>query len=442
MSLKTICRQEIGDPNITGIDYSRLEALCNIHGLECSDDKKASEEAHRAFMSSYQQIFIRAPKPLPRIPWHEDNKTSVPGKDKLGETLKKKPLGAKPKLSSSRPSHDSIVSQMIRAAKKFPVERSQSEHQLILSALKLFPVLIDQIDPPELYYISRIVMIETLDRGHIIFAESGFYIVLRGSVRPYTDRSSPEEKKPEIGVGGSFGSLQENPEESSSTEVIRCVQTQEPCEILKIPNASYAKLRKDLQRKDFELKVSLIERCNFYLNWTRLPIHKLANLIQMKNFPANHVLAKEGKVCQFVAFIHQGECNILQDIETLMKPLKRGNCIVVGQLGPFESIGEVSLLMDTPSPCTIITRTPVQAGIIPPDILQELDSVTRSLMLQSAKPTCGKLTEEEISKQYMRQERQKEWEHVKKKVLSDSLFYNGIQHGVGKWTLNRSQKMQ
>ena len=48
-----------------------------------------------------------------------------------------------------------------------PVERSQSEHQLILSALKLFPVLIDQIDPPELYYISRIVMIETLDRGHI-----------------------------------------------------------------------------------------------------------------------------------------------------------------------------------------------------------------------------------------------------------------------------------
>ena len=44
--------------------------------------------------------------------------SSVPGKDKLGETLKKKPLGAKPKLSSSRPSHDSIVSQMIRAAKK------------------------------------------------------------------------------------------------------------------------------------------------------------------------------------------------------------------------------------------------------------------------------------------------------------------------------------
>ena len=42
----------------------------------------------------------------------------MPGKDKLGETLKKKPLGAKPKLSSSRPSHDSIVSQMIRAAKK------------------------------------------------------------------------------------------------------------------------------------------------------------------------------------------------------------------------------------------------------------------------------------------------------------------------------------
>lgn len=31
----TLAYYVLGDPNITGIDYSRLEALCNIHGLEC-----------------------------------------------------------------------------------------------------------------------------------------------------------------------------------------------------------------------------------------------------------------------------------------------------------------------------------------------------------------------------------------------------------------------
>lgn len=53
--------------------------LLKILLLLYSDDEKAStekasDEAHRTFMDTYQQIFIRAPKPLPRIPWHGDNK--------------------------------------------------------------------------------------------------------------------------------------------------------------------------------------------------------------------------------------------------------------------------------------------------------------------------------------------------------------------------------
>ncbi|KAL2085740.1 hypothetical protein ACEWY4_019060 [Coilia grayii] len=391
-------------------------------------------------MSSYKQIFIRTPKPLPRISWHEDKR--VPEREKQGETSEEKPSGARPKLTTSRPSHDPIISQMIKAAKKYPVERSPSEIQLMMSALKLFPILMDQIDPPELRYISRMVMIESWERGHTIFAQGGFYIVVRGSVRPCDDDSSTEETKPKIGVGGSFGALEAS-EESSNSEVIRCVLTLEPCEILKIPHSGYAKVRKDLQGQTFALKETLVQRCTFYQDWPRLSVQKVANLIQMKNFPANHVLVKEGRVCALVAFIHKGECNILQDIGTVMKLSKRGciNSVVVGQLGPFESFGEVSILTDQPSPCTVVTQTPVQAGVITPEKLQELDSITRSLMRQSAKPTCGKLSEEEISKQYMCQERQKEWEHVKKKVLSDSLFYNGIQPGVGKWTINRSKKM-
>ncbi|XP_063062956.1 cyclic nucleotide-binding domain-containing protein 1 isoform X2 [Engraulis encrasicolus] len=392
-------------------------------------------------MKSYKDIFIRPPKPLPGIPWIEDNNKRG---EKQGEASEEKASGRKPKMTASgggnRVFHGPLISQMLKVAKKYPVERSPAEHQLMLSALKLFPVLMEQIDPPELRYISRMVMIESWDRGHMIFGTSGFYIVVRGSVRPCRNTQSAEPVNlPVIGAGGSFGTLEACEESDSDAN---CVLTQEPCEILKIPHGSYAKVRKELQGQDFALKQNLVQQCSFYHDWPRLSVQKVANLLQMKTFPAHHVLVKEGRVCPFIAFIHKGECNILQDIGTVMKLAKRGriNCVVVGQLGPLESFGEVSILTDQPSPCTVVTQTPVQAGIIAPDKLKELDSVTRSLMRQSAKPTCGKLTEEEISKQYVRQERQKEWEHVKKTVLSDSLYYNGILPGIGKWTENRSKK--
>lgn len=44
--------------------------------------------------------------------------------------------------------------------------------------------------------------------------------------------------------------------------------------------------------------------------------------------------------------------------------------VVVGKLGPMESFGEVSILLDQPSPCSIVTATEVQVGIIQPDALK------------------------------------------------------------------------
>lgn len=32
------------------------------------------------------------------------------------------------------------------------------------------------------------------------------------------------------------------------------------------------------------------------------------------------VLVKEGKICQIVAFIGRGECNVLHDVASLIKP--------------------------------------------------------------------------------------------------------------------------
>ncbi|KAI2648869.1 Cyclic nucleotide-binding domain-containing protein 1 [Labeo rohita] len=114
--------------------------------------------------------------------------------------------------------------------------------------------------------------------------------------------------------------------------------------------------------------------------------------------------------------------------------------VMVGKLGPKQSFGEVSILLNQPSPCTVITATEVHGGIIQPECLKGLDSVTTSLILQIAQPVCGKLSEEEVMKEFLTQERMKKWEHEKRKILSDALFYNGVHPGRGKWTFNRGPR--
>nr|XP_046146727.1 uncharacterized protein cnbd1 isoform X3 [Oncorhynchus gorbuscha] len=382
---------------------------------------------------------VKAISPRRRIPRPQPNEMVW---DELDRRVKEK----QPMLSSQSSAYVGIPSRPLENHSS-PIERSQLEHHSIHKMLKVFPCLTAHLSRHELQQISTIAIIETWDRAQIIFGHNGFYLILKGSVAPYTQERSKEAVDPKgsvIGVGGSFGSF----EPRAGTEAgitIQCTLTQEPCEILKISHSGYAKLKKEILAQNYALKESLIQGCHFYLQWPKLSIDRLANLIQMKNLPAKHVLVKEGKVCPFVAYIREGECNILQDINSLMRTPQekvsvcgsRIKFVVVGKLGPMESFGEVSILLDQPSPCSIVTATEVQVGIIQPDALKGLDSVTSALMLQTAQPTYGKLSQEEINKEYIRQERHKEWDHIKKRVLSDALLYNGIQQGDGKWTFTR-----
>ncbi|XP_010904321.5 cyclic nucleotide-binding domain-containing protein 1 [Esox lucius] len=393
-------------------------------------------------MNSYQKIFLQPKKVVPYIPIQAVSKIA-PSPERLEASESQTFQGVNRGQGHRRQNQETLINHVINALKKFPIERSQLEHQSIHKMLKMVPCLTAHLSREELWQISTIAIIETWDKEQIIFGHNGFYLILKGSVRPFSQETSKEAvdlKGPVIGVGGSFGSL----EPPAATEVgftIHCTITQELCEILKISHLGYAMMKKEILAQNNALKESLIQGCQFYLQWPKLSIKRLANLIQMKNFPPNHVLVKEGMVCPFVAYIRDGECNILQDINFLKKiPLEKGRrmkYVVVGKLGPMESFGEVSILLDQPSPCSITTATEVQMGLIQTDALKGLDSVTVSLMLQTAQPTYGKLSQDEIKQEYMRQERLKEWEHVKKRVLSDALFYNGIQPGKGKWTFSR-----
>ncbi|XP_072534894.1 cyclic nucleotide-binding domain-containing protein 1 [Salminus brasiliensis] len=432
------------EQRITGINYTQLRALCRISGLSDGRLSQSSKEAHEEFMNSYHRIFLRPKKIPPVIPLgREGNISHTPQRFKALDN--QVPQGRnRNQPQEKHETQEMLINHVIKALKKLPIERSQKDLQVIHTMLKMFPCFTTQLPKQELHKISSIAIVETWDRSQILFGHNGFYLILKGSVKPYTRKGSREEqKKPAIGVGGSFGSF-EPPHFEDSGNIMQYALTLEVCEILKISHSGYAKLKEDISAQDYAMKESLIQGCQFYLDWPKLSINHLTKLIQLKAFPANQVLVKEGRVCPFVAYIREGECTILQDITSLINPAKKKGggikSVVVGRLGRMESFGEVSVLQAQPSPCTIITVTELQAGIIQPEALRGLDSVTISLMLQTAQHTCRKLSQEEINKEYMRQEKNKEWDHIKKQVLSDALFYNGIHQGCGKWTLNRGSR--
>nr|XP_055038300.1 cyclic nucleotide-binding domain-containing protein 1 isoform X1 [Misgurnus anguillicaudatus]XP_055038301.1 cyclic nucleotide-binding domain-containing protein 1 isoform X1 [Misgurnus anguillicaudatus]XP_055038303.1 cyclic nucleotide-binding domain-containing protein 1 isoform X1 [Misgurnus anguillicaudatus]XP_055038304.1 cyclic nucleotide-binding domain-containing protein 1 isoform X1 [Misgurnus anguillicaudatus]XP_055038305.1 cyclic nucleotide-binding domain-containing protein 1 isoform X1 len=388
-------------------------------------------------MNSYKRVLLRPQTSLPRIHLKSSIRTSM--KLRFSESsheFRRQPDG---KLTQ-----ESLISHVIKALKKLPIERCQYEHHVIYKLLKGIHSVTSQLGSQELKQISTISTIETWDRGQVVFGHNGFYIVLMGSVKPYNRETLKEEQKlPTIAAGGSFGSF--GPVNSADGDaIIQCVLTLETCEILKISRFGYEKLKKDILAQDHSVKLTMIQSCQLYLHWPKPSISHLANVTQLKTFPANQVLVKEGKVCPFVVFIGYGECNVLQDVGSFVKPMDKKGCkikfVVVGKLGPKQSFGEVSILMDQPSPFTIITATEVHGGIIQAESLKELDAVTTSLILQTAQPISGKLSKEEVTKEFLTQEKMKKWELEKRKILSDAVFYNGVRPGNGKWTYNRGPR--
>lgn len=420
------------EQRLADIDYTQLAQLTQLN------ESISSEEAHKKLMKLYQEIFLSPQTSLPRIQLKTRIKPPVKLRvyESVQEVSRHQPRG---KLAQ-----ESLMNHVIKALKKFPIERSQSEHHIIYKLLKGVHSLTSQLGSQELKQISTVTTVETWDRGQIIFGHNGFYLVLKGSVKTFNHETLKEDQTVStIAAGGSFGCC----EPLSAVDggaIIQCVMTLETCEILKISRSGYEKLKKDILAQDHEVKVSLIQGCQLYLHWPKLSINHLVDGMQLKTFPANQVLVKEGKICPFVAFIGRGECNILQDVESLIKPVDKKGCrirfVMVGTLGPKQSFGEVSILLNQPSPCTVITATEVHGGIIQPECLKGLDSVTTSLILQTAQPVCGKLSQEEVLKEFLTQERMKKWEHEKRKILSDALFYNGIHPGRGKWAFNRGPR--
>ncbi|XP_044919059.1 cyclic nucleotide-binding domain-containing protein 1-like [Mustela putorius furo] len=87
--------------------------------------------------------------------------------------------------------------------------------------------------------------------------------------------------------------------------------------------------------------------------------------------------------------------------------------VCMGRLKEKESFGEISVLLQVPFTCTVVTGKEVEMAIIEDKDLFELDPVTKQLMLHTAKSTFGHLTDEDIKTEYLQREQKKEWKNFK-----------------------------
>uniref|UniRef100_A0A452E2F2 Cyclic nucleotide binding domain containing 1 n=1 Tax=Capra hircus TaxID=9925 RepID=A0A452E2F2_CAPHI len=419
------------------IDYGELNALCHMRGKQHSRTNILS--AHNVFMKQYPKIFVQKKVRLPklfkeeekRIPAEvtEESKPPQPDDSHNIAIHVKKARGGRTLYGPKK--YEETVVQFMAILKKLPIHRTPFEHNIVWKMLKTIPDLTSQLLDEHLKILSKNVISETWIKGSTVIGNDGFYIILKGLARPQTqiyknlieEHDSTTSFIPQsfhsfvfsedirnpllTGVGhtlgqwSTFGTLEVAAHIEPETKEYSVV-TEEDCEILKIPANNYAKLKTEKTKLENQHKVKLIHKCPYYVEWPTLSIYELVTFTKWKKFPPGHVIVESGNIISFVAYINSGYCKIYRNIIGFTKLQSRKvkkiqKHVYMGRLNEKESFGEISVLLQVPFTCTIVTGEDVEMAIIEDKDLHALDPVTKQLMLQTAKPTFGHLSDEIFS---------------------------------------------
>ncbi|XP_014347385.1 cyclic nucleotide-binding domain-containing protein 1 [Latimeria chalumnae] len=455
--LSSFSHDETQKQSFLKIDYAVLDALRNINGLQQKDSTHSTDEAHDIFMNLYPKMFIQKKPILPGIPTEKSERKSQK-EFASGSSWTQIHHGSLQKgRKDVKITHafSKLLHTVIMTLKKFPANRSLSETEKVYKLMKNIPDITCQLSDKEIKELSRSVTLESWEKGYTVFGNQGFYVILQGCVKPQTLPykkfldESVEFKSPTppllscssiaqvLGISSCFGTLIKVPDRNLNSKILS-VYTEDYCEFLKISTSDYLRVKQIVLSSEEAKKKELIQTSALYHSWPKLSIENLASVMEWKHIPTGQVIVKEGDISPFVGFIKSGCCNLLRDIEALVQlPLrrmvKRVRRVMMGKLFKKESFGEFSILMNIPFTCTIVTATDVELGILRPSVLQDLPPVIQTLMLQTAHPTLGKFTQEEISNKYVLQEKQKQWQNFKHKVMEEVLSRNEIRPDSGKW---------
>ncbi|XP_036997278.2 cyclic nucleotide-binding domain-containing protein 1 [Artibeus jamaicensis] len=392
------------------IDYGQLNALCHMSGQQ-SRSALNILSAHDKFIRQYPKIFLQEKNRLPKLskqegtrkPSEETEETQPRQSDNDSHNIAiyvKKARGGHTLYGSKN--IEEKLEEFLAILKKLPIHRTQREHNTVWKMLKTIPDLASQLTDDNLKTLSKNVISETWVKGSTVVGNDGFYVILKGLARPRTqvyenlfEENGSASFIPQrfhslvssddlentvlaemhmpvcdlmLRPWSTFGTLEVTAQVHSELKEYSVV-AEEDCEILKIPAKNYAKLK--LEKTNLENKqiVKLIRKCPYYEEWPTLSIYELVLLVKWKRFPPGHVIVESGNIISFVAYISSGHCNIYKNIIGLLKlqskkVKKIKKLVYMGQLKKQESFGEISVLLQDPFPCTVITGDKVEMAVI------------------------------------------------------------------------------
>ncbi|XP_051011860.1 cyclic nucleotide-binding domain-containing protein 1 [Acomys russatus] len=460
----------------SNINYGQLSALCHRREVQRSRHSSLNLAAHNAFIKRYPQIFLHKKPALPKIPQEvEQRKSANEIEEKKLQPDESHNIAVYIRQAHGGPclyeeKSTTKFQEFLDILKKLPVHRTIHEHNTVWSMLKKIPELASQLSDAQLKILSKKVVTETWIKGSTVTGNDGLYIILKGLARPrvkvvvnlFEDSDSimstictegfifdADLKDPTKAViylpsveikmkrWDTFGSL-EAPAATEKGEALNSIVMEDDCEILKIPTTEYRKLKLKKAKSEDVQMFKLIRKCPYYEKWPTLYIYDLVAFSKWKIFPPGHVLVESGTVISFVGFINSGYCDIYRNVVGLVhlqlnKVKKVKKLVYMGKLKEKTSFGEISVLLQSPFTCTIITGQEVEMTIIEDKDIFMLDPVIKELMIQTAKPTFGHLTDEDVKNKYIQKVQQKEWRSFKNKTLKRTLDYNGVLPGFGKW---------
>uniref|UniRef100_A0A2C9MAN1 Cyclic nucleotide-binding domain-containing protein n=1 Tax=Biomphalaria glabrata TaxID=6526 RepID=A0A2C9MAN1_BIOGL len=462
------------------IDYKKLSWLCPVNTNKANDRNDAySEIDHETFMLEYKKVFMPE-SPVKRcLQYYNDKEkeqnSSSSSLNTLAVNTTTSPKSLQNVNASEQPSFDvrdylpllhrvkktedkkvlqrESIQTLRQILTKHPFERTATENDLIFSNLQNFDFFKNNIEPDVLKELSVLAQLETWpDDDFVVYGKTGIHMVLKGSVVPkYTpylvagvDGVYPskftccdEDDLPLLSAGECFGTWL--PYEDPFSEELSVITLEPNCEFLKFTVSDYRRIKEHIKHREESEKLDLLLHCEQYKLWPKQPLSSLAETVEWVVYPPNTVLASEGYKSPFIGFIQSGECHVLRQVEVFHtlkngKKEQRTKQVVVGKLSQHSSFAEISLLLDEPLTCSIITTTKVRLGIIQPEKLISLDDVTKQLLRQSNTRTFGHLSQEEIQTEYLQQELKRQWNEFKHSQVLEVINARGIRPGYGKWS--------
>ncbi|KAH1177051.1 hypothetical protein KIL84_010753, partial [Mauremys mutica] len=247
-------------------------------------------------------------------------------------------ISAKTRNFTEKPRQGQKDGAMEKHLSAYPILRSVKEHNTVYEMMKLIPDIRAQLSDEELRELSMCTIKEYWAKGSTVVGNQGFYAILKGSARP-------QARCYKRMLGEDFDSS--------------CVA---------MSTTSQATMF------GFSGRTMLIRGSCFGTLETAPP--KLPHIL--------------------LSIITEENCEILKISSTdylRIKEVKQTRQVLVGQLHEKQSFGEVSILLQTPFTCRVVTATDVKLGIIDASAILGLDVVIQMLLLQTAEPTFNNITQ-------------------------------------------------